>query len=367
MTRSFHLLPWLLLLLLLPGSCRPGTKGVDPEDVYTNPVSRSVNNTGYYYEEGYYYFVQNHTGRVLIQKMKDPTDADLEKMSVAAEMKADYGLEHLWRPQITRIDGVWYIYVTADDGNTDNHKMYVLENRNADPTEGRFTMAGRLVTDPGDNWAMHGYVFHYGDGLYMVWSGWESRRAYVETQCLYISRMKDPLTMSGERVLISRPEYEWERQCVQRDGSSLRYPVYVNEHPFFFDCAGSDKLYIFYSASAGWTDFSCIGELSAPKDADILDPASWSKAPVPAFSEDREREVFGPSVPCLIPSPDGKAWFLVYSASGGGNILTERSTCIQPVTFSATGHPELGRPAGWDERLTKPTRVSAKYLPSPTV
>ena len=365
MERSRRFYPFVAcLLLLLSAACRPASKGEDSDAFYTNPVGSVLNNTGFFYCDGFYYFVQNHTGRLLIQKMKDPTEIDLDKMSVAAEMKADYGLEHLWRPLLTRIGEKWYIYVTADDGNTDNHKMYVLENGNEDPVEGRFTMASRLVTDPGDNWAMHGCVFQHAGSLYMVWSGWESRRAYVETQCIYITRMIDPLTLSGERVLISRPEYEWERQCVQRDGSSLRYPVYVNEHPFFFDCPETDKLYIFYSASAGWTDFSCIGELSAAKDADILDPASWTKAPSPAFREDRELRIFGPSIPCLIPSSDGSGWYLVYSAAGEGkSLFTARSVCIQPISFSETGHPELGRPVRWGDPLPKPSRTQPKRLP----
>ena len=358
MEKRRWLLPVLsafLILLSVPG-CKSPRDGGDPDDCFSNPVSRNVNNTGFCFQGGYYYFVQNHSGRVLIQKMKDPSEVDLDKMSVAVEMMADYGLQHLWRPLLTFLDGKWYLYVTADDGNTDNHKMYVLENGNEDPTEGRFTMAGRLVTDPGDNWAMHGCVFRHEGQLYMVWSGWESRRAYVETQCLYISRMEDPLTLSGERILISRPEYEWERQCVQRDGYSLRYPVYVNEHPFFFDCPESDRLYIYYSASAGWTDFSCIGELSAAKDADILDPSSWTKAPSPAFREDRELHVYGPSVPCLVPSPHENRWYLAYSAGDGGSLQSERAICLQPITFSQSGHPELGTPVRWGDPLPKPSR-----------
>ncbi len=345
-----------LLLFFLAAGCRPAQEGADPHDSFSNPISRSVNNTRFYFQDGFYYVVQNHSGRILIQRMSDPSEADLDKMSVAVEMQADYGLMHLWYPMITRIDGKWYIYVAADDGNTDNHKMYVLENENDDPLEGRFTLVGRLVTDPGDNWAMHGCVFRHDGQLYMIWSGWESRRAYVETQCLYIARMEDPKTMSGERVLISRPEHEWERQCVQRNGYSLRYPVYVNEHPFFFDCPESDRLYIYYSASAGWTDFSCIGELSAAKDADILDPSSWTKAPSPAFREDRELHVYGPSVPCLVPSPDGSRWYLVYSAGDGGSLQSERAICLQPISFSQTGHPELGTPVCWGDPLTKPSR-----------
>lgn len=286
--------------------------------------------------------------------MNDPSELDPLKMRVVASMRDDYGLQHLWHPQITRIGDKWYIYVTADGGNTDDHKMYVLVNPDKSPFDEPFEMAGRLKTDSEDNWAMHGHVFEHRGGLYMIWSGWESRRAYAETQSIYIAKMSDPVTLSGERVRISRPEFEWERQWIQRDGKSqIRYPVFVNEHPTFFCNEQTDKAYIFYSASGGWTSFACIGELSASKDADLLDPLSWAKAPEPAFKEDREAEIYGPSVPYFIPSPDYQNWFLVYAAMDSEQINAPRKPYIQKISFSPEGHPELGAPISRSVRLPK--------------
>lgn len=36
-------------------------------------------------------------------------------------------MHNLWAPEIHRINDKWYIYYAADDGNTDNHQIYVLE------------------------------------------------------------------------------------------------------------------------------------------------------------------------------------------------------------------------------------------------
>lgn len=165
--------------------------------------------------------------------------------------------------------------------------------------------------------------------------------------------MTDPLTLSGDRVMIASPEYDWERQTVNTNGYSLRYPVYVVEHPVFFSDEKSDKAYIFYTASAGWTAFSCIGELSAEKLSDFLDPASWTKSPVPVFTQDREAAVYGPSAPYFIPSKDGKRWYLVYSAVPDDKQPNDRVICLKPVTFDEAGHPVLGQPTGWDERVIK--------------
>ena len=109
-----------------------------------------------YQYEGKYYVAQDRGGNIYVQAFDDPADASFDQMKLAVEMRKNYGLNHIWYPQITRIDGKWYIYVTADDGNTDNHKMYVLVNENEDPMEGTFQMAGRLKTDENDNWAIHG-------------------------------------------------------------------------------------------------------------------------------------------------------------------------------------------------------------------
>ena len=213
-----------------------GLRQREPQGVwYTNPVCKGLDNDRFYLYEGKYYILQNNGGSIYIQAVEDPSDAEFAKMKVAVEMQKEYGLTHLWYPQITRIGGKWYIYVTADDGNTDNHKMYVLVNDNENPLDGKFQMAGRLKTDANDNWAIHGHVFQYRGELYMVWSGWQSKRVYAERQSIYISRMSDPVTLSGKRVMISTPEHEWEQQWLQRDGgSSVRYPVFVNEHPCFF-------------------------------------------------------------------------------------------------------------------------------------
>lgn len=337
-----------------------GLRQREPQGVwYTNPVCKGLDNDRFYLYEGKYYILQNNGGSIYIQAVEDPSDAEFAKMKVAVEMQKEYGLTHLWYPQITRIGGKWYIYVTADDGNTDNHKMYVLVNDNENPLDGKFQMAGRLKTDANDNWAIHGHVFQYRGELYMVWSGWQSKRVYAERQSIYISRMSDPVTLSWKRVMISTPEHEWEQQWLQRDGgSSVRYPVFVNEHPCFFSNDKTGMIYIFYSASAHWTAYCCIGELYADKDADLLDSASWHKVAHPVFSENREAEIYGPSAPAFISSPDGKRTYLIYSAADSDKSDYHRSLYMQPISFSQEGHPELGKPVPRNVKLPRVSSMS---------
>ena len=289
----------------------------------------------------------------MISSMKDPSDFIKKNEKSAINMLEAHSLQHLWCPQLINIDGIWYIYVTADNGDTDNHRMYVLENRNEDPMKGTFTMLGKIRTDMNDNFAMHGHVFEHNDELYMIWSGWKDTRLYAENQCLFIAKMDSPSSLSCERILISEPEYEWELQWINTDGSSAtRYPVYVNECPVYFNNDQTQKIHIFYSASANWTTYHCIGELTAEKDADILNPASWQKSKLPIFKGSKEKEIYGPDNPQLIPAPNGKDYYLVYAALRNETGLYLTDIHCQPISIT-DGKPIFGEPVDKSDAIKK--------------
>jgi GH43 family beta-xylosidase len=328
--------------------------------MFANPVLEGNRNTWVTFHEGRYYFAQNDQGKIFLKVTEDLTDLANVPKNEICDMQNDYGLVHLWRPNLVNIDDVWYLYTTADDGNTDNHQIYVLSNESEDPLEGEFRMLGRISTDADNNWAIHASVFRFRGELYMIWSGWITRRVFAETQCIFIAKMKNPWTLDGERVLISKPEYEWECQWVNADGSmATAYPLFVNESPTFFCDEKTDKAYIYYSASANWTPHAAIGELSAAKDADLLDPASWTKRPHPVMKQDNEAGIYGPGTPCVVPSPDGSQYWLVYKAkdaeirrAGSSDIS---AVYMKPVEIDQRGVPEFGRPVGRGTTLKKPS------------
>ena len=338
----------MLSVLILNISCKD-----NKAEMFQNPIIKSSQSTSFYYHEGKYYYLRNSNGHIMISAMEDPSDFKRENEKSACNMLEQYSLTHLWCPQLTRIDDAWYIYVTADDGDTDNHRMYVLENRNSNPMKGSFTLLGKIHTDTEDNWAMHGHVFNHNNRLYMVWSGWQDERLYAETQCLYIASMDSPSTLSSQRIIISKPEYEWELQWINNDGrSATRYPVYVNECPFYFNNEYTDKIHIFYSASANWTSYHCIGELTAEKGSDILDPESWKKSPLPVFKGDNGKDVIGPDNPSIIPAPDMKNFYLVFAGLRYYDGLYERDVYCQPINITE-GRPVLGEPVGKQEYIRK--------------
>lgn len=78
--------------------------------------------------------------------------------------------------EIHNIDGKWYVYVAADDGDNRNRRMFVLENIAKNPFEGEFTVKTKLKTDKNDNWAIVGSIFPHNDQLCFIWPVGKNRK-----------------------------------------------------------------------------------------------------------------------------------------------------------------------------------------------
>ena len=111
-----------------------------------------------------------------------------------------------WAPELQEIDGRWYVYVAADDGDNVNHRTYVLE---ADAIEGPYRFAGQLRL-PGNRWAIDATVFTVGSTRYVAWSGWPGKNN--GQQNLYLAELATPTTVRGKAAVVSEPELGWETQ-----------------------------------------------------------------------------------------------------------------------------------------------------------
>ena len=226
-----------------------------PIETFTNPLLPDGPDPWAIWHDGYYYYMHTTGVDLQVWKTKDITDlANAERKTVWVPTDPSNSKD-LWAPEIHHFDGKWYIYYAADDGNTDNHQLYVLENDSKCPLEGEFVMKGRISTDPDNNWAIDGSLFMHKGELYMVWSGWQTRRVDTETQCIYIARMANPWTLGSERVKISMPELEWERKYMNPDGSTPPYIIYVNEGPQPLKSPDGKLIHVIYSASGCWTPY----------------------------------------------------------------------------------------------------------------
>lgn len=244
--------------------------------------------------------------------------------------------KQIWAPELHFLQGKWYVYFTADDGDNARHRMYVLEGTSDDP-QAPFIFKGKIAA-PGDRWAIDGTVLEMPEQkLYFIWAGWPGARDGVQN--LYIAPMSNPWTIDGDRVCISQPDQPWE----QRD-----YP-HINEGPETLWHQG--HLFIIYSASAFWDDNYCLGQLTWT-GGNVLDPKSWVKTPEPVFAH--TADVFGPGHCSFVKSPDGREDWIIYHAHTGPG-TRQRDVRIEPFTWKADGSPDFGVPVPPGVRLSPPS------------
>lgn len=352
-----------IILLIVCLSCQKGKHEkpvkIDSTYVYNNPLITGSEPWAIF-QKGKYYYTQSTNDRITLWATDDITKlAEAPKKDVWIPENTSNAF-HIWGPEIHYIEDKWYIYYCADDGNTDNHQIYVLENESQDPMKGEFIMKGKISTDKNDNWAIHASTFKHRGKYYLIWCGWQTRRIYQETQCIYIAEMKNPWMLASDRVLIAKPEYEWECQWISVDGNKTAYPIHVNEAPQFFHSRNGDKLLIYYSASGNWTPYYCVGLLTADANSDLLHPDSWKKSPEPVFKQSPENHVYGPGNLSFIPSPDGKEWYILYHARNALRdmlVLDGRTTRMQKIEWDENGIPVLGIPQNENTPLRKPSGI----------
>ena len=244
----------------------------DSTNTFTNPLLSSGADPYSFYKDGYYYYTHTQGNAITLWKTKNLAHLKTaeRKTIFTPPPNTNYSKE-IWAPEIHFINNKWYAYFAADNGNNNNHRMYVLENSSEDPMQGEWIFKGK-VSDGSDKWAIDGDVFFYRKQLYFIWSGWEGDEN--GQQNIYIAKMKNPWTIKSKRVLISSPVYEWEKNGDLNDPNNPPH-VNVNEGP---QALQHDKqLFIVYSASGCWTDYYALGLLSFKGNKNLLKPAKWKK------------------------------------------------------------------------------------------
>jgi GH43 family beta-xylosidase len=313
--------------------------GASPAVQYTNPIAtRRADPHIVKHTDGYYYFtatVPEYDRIVLrrattIQGLATAPESIIWRRHSSGEMGA-----HIWAPEIHFINGKWYIYFAA--GRTDDVwriRMYVLENSSANPLTGTWTERGRITT-PLDTFSLDASTFVAGGVRYLTWA--QNDPAVGTGTNLYLARMgANPWTITGAPSRISVPGHAWETRGHR-----------VNEGPSVIQRNG--RIFMTYSASATDANY-CLGLLTAPASADLLNPASWTKGANPVFASNDATGQYGPGHNSFTVSEDGQSDILVYhdrdyrDISGDPLNDPNRRTRVQKVYWNADGTPNFGIP-----------------------
>jgi GH43 family beta-xylosidase len=150
--------------------------------------------------------------------------------------------------------------------------------------------------------------------------------------------MNSPTSLTGPEVVISQPEFDWEK---------VKYEV--NEGPAVIKRNG--RIFITYSASA--TDHNyAVGLLWIHENENLLDTAAWQKSPTPVFYTNEEIHRFGPGHNCFTIAQDGKTDILIYHARNyreiQGDPLSDpnRHTRARVLHWTEDGFPDFRQEEG---------------------
>ncbi len=210
---------------------------------------------------------------------------------------------HIWAPELHYLDGKWYVYFAGGEVN-DPWKIrpYLLECVGQDPMKDEWMERGKMKAAPDDEFSFRAFsldatVFENHGKRYYIWA--EKVGVGKQISNLYIAEMESPCRLKTVQVLLTTPDYDWER-----------VGFWVNEGPAVLKHDG--KIFVTYSASETGAAY-CVGMLTADEDADLLDPASWKKERHPVLASDAERGIYGPGHNSFTTDSEGNP-VMVYHA-----------------------------------------------------
>lgn len=266
----------------------------------------------YRHTDGTYYFtasVPAYDGIILRRADSLSALAEADETEIWHKHESGPMSIHIWAPELHYIDGAWYIYFAGGDKDDIwNIRPYVLECRDADPVAGKWTELGKMQRADDDEFSFEAFsldmtVFDNKGTYYCVWA--EKVGVGRQISNLYIAGLDKPWKLKTVQVLLSTPDYDWER-----------VGFWVNEGPAVLKKNG--KIFLTYSASETGKAY-CMGMLTASEDADLLDPKSWVKERKPVLASDESFGIYGPGHNSFTVDDDGND-ICVYHARGDEEI-----------------------------------------------
>ncbi|MGN0428380.1 MAG: family 43 glycosylhydrolase [Agathobacter sp.] len=287
----------------------------------------------YLHEDGWYYFtasVPAYDGIILRRARTLGQLAEAEEKYIWKCHESGPMSKHIWAPEIHYLFGKWYIYFAGGE-KEDIWKIrpYVLECQGSDPMNDPWIEIGKMRRAPEDEFSFEAFsldatVFENKGEWYYIWA--EKVGVGKQISNLYIAKMENAYTLKTVQVLLTTPDYDWER-----------VGFWVNEGPGIIRKGG--RIYLTYSASETGICY-CIGMLSADENDDLLDPRSWKKERYPVLASDESKGIYGPGHNSFTKDEAGND-IMVYHAR------TEKEIVGDPL-YNPNRHAMLMK-IKWDE------------------
>lgn len=242
--------------------------------------------------------------------------------------------EHVWAPELYFLDGKWYIYYSASDKDDIwALRPYVLMCEDEDPITGKWVELGKMKRADDDPFSFEEFsldatVFENHGKRYYVWA--EKVGIGKKISNLYIAEMERPDKLATVQVLLTGPDYDWER-----------IGFWVNEGPAVIKRNG--KIFLTYSASETGI-YYCVGMLSIDENEDLLDPRKWKKEHYPVLGTDESLGIYGPGHNSFTVDEDGNDIMVYHARTEAeieGNPLynPNRHAQLMKVQWGEDGYP----------------------------
>jgi GH43 family beta-xylosidase len=284
-------------------------------------------------DDGWYYFtasVPAYDGIVLRRAKSLAELPEAEEKYIWHCHESGPMSKHIWAPELHFLYGKWYIYYAGGE-KEDIWKIrpYVLECQGNDPMNDEWIEKGKMQRAAEDEFSFEAFsldatVFENKGKWYYIWA--EKVGVGKQISNLYIAEMENGYTLKTVQVLLTTPDYDWER-----------IGFWVNEGPGILKRNG--KIYLTYSASETGTCY-CVGMLTADENDDLLDPRSWKKERYPVLASCEEKGIYGPGHNSFTKDADGND-IIVYHAR------TETEIVGDPL-YNPNRHAMLMK-VQWDE------------------
>lgn len=290
------------------------------------------------HEDGTYYFTASvpEYDRIILR-----SSGTLDGLKSAEEIvlwrKHESGVQsiHIWAPEIHYLDGNWYIYYAA--GDKDDIwaiRPYVLRCTGQDPMKDPWEEMGMMQAAEDDEFSFHDFsldatILENKGERYYIWA--EKTGVGKKVSNLYIARMESPVRLGTAQVLLTTPDYDWER-----------IDFWVNEGPAVLKHGG--KIFLTFSASATGACY-CMGLMCIDEEADVLDPHAWTKLRYPVLRTDEEKGIYGPGHNSFVKAEDGITDLCIYHARQYDEIIGDplydpnRHAMVMKVEYDEKGFP----------------------------
>lgn len=292
----------------------------------------------YRHTDGYYYFTASVPAydRIVLRRSETLYGLkDAEEVTIWVKHESGIMSEHIWAPELHYLQGKWYVYF-AGSQKEDIWALrpYILECADEDPMTGNWVEKGKIQRADADDFSFEDFsldatVFENKGKYYYVWA--EKTGVGKKISNLYIAEMESPVKLKTVQVLLTTPDYDWER-----------IGFWVNEGPAVIKNNG--KIYLTFSASETGAAY-CMGMLTADEESDLLDPRSWDKDRYPVLQTDASKELYGPGHNSFTTDEEGNP-VMVYHARIEEKIVGDplynpnRHAMLMKIRFDeGTGRP----------------------------